>query len=235
MSVGAHGLLPLLSVFGDESGSFQAGDWQLIGIILTTDPQARRTELAALRDRYNFRRELKYSDTDVLSLPYALAVMDWFYRSDVKFHCIAKSGDTFDLGGFANNHLHLSAEELAYNYTYREVLAHNLPPGYRYIVTIDQRSRTKNNNLLTYLRREVVGVSDVLDGNSKKDDLLQVVDLLTGCVYGDLTSTKQARKRSLSDAFLRGCGRQTAMSPGPRTKANIWIYRGRKGTSPRQS
>jgi len=71
----------------------------------------------------------------------------------------------------------------------------------------------------------------VVDGDSKLDDLLQVADLLTGCVYGNLTGTTQGRKRSLADTLMRSCGMKSAKDRYPRIgrdKVNAWIWKGKK-------
>ena len=162
MSRAVHNLPPVIHVFGDESGSFRKGDHQLIGVVLTRDPIARRAELDSMRAGYPIGdREVKFSDTDALTLPYALAMIDWFLDSrDLEFKVIVWAGNDFDSAVLANNSLGLNAEDLAYNYLYKRVLAGNLPPNHRVLVTIDQRQRTKQNNLLNYLKAEVPGVRD---------------------------------------------------------------------------
>lgn len=106
------------------------------------------------------------------------------------------------------------------------------------VVTVDQQTRTRNNNLLEYLKQDIPAVRDVIDGDSRKDDLLQVTDLLTGAVYGNLVATRQGRKRAISDTFLRACGMASARTRHPtkvsRDKVNPWIWRPTKETSPRQ-
>jgi hypothetical protein len=88
-----------LYVVGDESGSFKAGDWMVVGILLLSDPPARRTELAALRARHKYTIELKYGSTDKYRMPFALAVLEWFFNSpDIEFRCIAKRVSTNPTG-----------------------------------------------------------------------------------------------------------------------------------------
>jgi hypothetical protein len=117
MSSTAHKLPPVLYVLGDESGSFRQGDWMVVGLLLLSDPAARRLELAALRAKHQYARELKYGSNDKLRLPYALAVLAWFFETpDVEFRCIAKCGDEFDLAHFNFEWRGLNPETLAYNY-----------------------------------------------------------------------------------------------------------------------
>lgn len=233
MSASRHGLPPVLYVFGDESGSFRHDDYQIVGLLLTRDPTSRRAELAKLRDDYNYRRELKYSDRDTFRLPFALAVIDWFLNTpDVEFRCVVKKGSEVDLNYFSHGWRGLPKETLAYNYTYKEVILNNLPTStHRLIVKIDERTRNQKDNLLAYLRQEISMVREVTDADSSTDDLLQVVDLLTGCVYGAATGTAGAVNRALVDTFLRGCG-MGSLGRYPRKvtrdKVNVWMWRGRK-------
>jgi hypothetical protein len=183
-------------------------------------------------------REVKFSDTDILTLPYALAMIDWFLEtSDLEFKVIVWAGDDFDSAVLANNSLGLEPEELAYNYLYKRVLCGNLPPNHRVLVTIDQRERTKDNNLLSYLRTTVPGVRDVTEADSKQDLLLQLADLLTGCVAGGLSGVPQARKRALVERFRRGTGMRSARDRYPtkvtRQKFNLWLHVPKK-TSPQR-
>jgi hypothetical protein len=230
MSSTAHKLPPVLYVVGDESGSFYKGDWMVVGLVLLSDPPSRRRELAALRGKHPYAHELKYGSTDKLRMPYALAVLAWFFETpDVEFRCIAKSGDEFDLSYFNYEWRGLNPETLAYNYTYREILQNALPAEpRRVLVKVDEKSRHRQDNLLDYLRAKVPSVRQVNEADSKSDDLLQVVDLLTGCVHGDLMGTRDSLKRSLSDEFLRRCGCSSVLerpSKCSHAKVNVWRWR----------
>lgn len=229
MSAKRHGLPPVLYVVGDESGAFKAGDWMVVGLVLLSDPAARRAELAALRAKHKYTRELKYSSTDKTKLPFALGVLDWFFSSpDLEFRCIAKNGDEHDPGYYDHRWRGLNAEILAYNYTYKEVVKNNLPADpRRVLVKVDQKSRHRHDNLLDYLPMQIPSVRRVFEADSKTDDLLQVADLLTGCVHGDLTGVTEPLKRSLSDQFLRGRGTASVLKrcvKCPDSKANVWYW-----------
>lgn len=183
-------------------------------------------------------REVKFSETDSVTLPYALALIDWYLDTpDLEFKAIIWPGDAFDPAYFRQNTRGLAPRELAYNFLYKEVLRCNIPAKHRVLVTIDQRTRTKGNNLLEYLKTFVPGVRDVVDGDSKQDDLLQLVDLLTGCIAGGLSNVTHSRKRALVERLQRGAGMRSASDRFPtkvtREKLNLWFYQPRK-TSPRQ-
>jgi Protein of unknown function (DUF3800) len=227
-----HKLPPVLHVFGDESGSFHHDDYQVVGLLLCHEQDARRAELAQLRVDYNFYRELKYSDRDKFRLPFALAVIAWFFATpDLEFRCIVKKGSEVDLDYFANGWHGLPRETLAYNFTYKEVILNNRPATpHRLMVKIDERTRNQRDNLLDYLKAEIPSVQAVDEADSATDDLLQVVDLLTGCVYGACMTTTGAIQRGLVDTFLRGCGLSQIRGHQKvgRDKVNLWSWRGRK-------
>jgi hypothetical protein len=228
---------PVLYVFGDESGSFHHDDYQAVGLLFCRDPNRRRAELAQLRDDYNYRRELKYSDRDKFRLPFGLAVLAWFFAtSDLEFRCIVKKGSEVDLSYFSYGWRGLPKETLAYNYTYKEILLHSQPAAvHRLVVKLDERTRNQRDNLLDYLQTEIPMVREVTEADSSTDDLLQTVDLLTGCTYGCCAGATAPAQRAFADTFLRGCG-LTKVSGYPkvgRDKVNIWLWKGRKrATSP---
>jgi hypothetical protein len=96
------------------------------------------------------------------------------------------------------------------------------------LVKVDEKSRHRQDNLLDYLGINITSVRRVFDADSKSDDLLQVIDLLTGCVHGDLTGTRESLKRSLSDEFLRGCGSASVLdrpSKCSHAKVNVWRWK----------
>lgn len=107
-------------------------------------------------------------------------------------------------------------------------MKNNLPADpRRVLVKVDEKSRHRHDNLLEYLPAQIPSVRRVFEADSKSDDLLQVIDLLTGCVHGDLMDVTEPLKRSLSDQFLRCCGvdsvlkRPTACSG---SKVNVWRW-----------
>jgi hypothetical protein len=229
VSVKGHSLPPVLYVLGDESGSFKHGDWMVVGIVLLSDPESARADLAALRTRHRFTNELKYGSTDKYRMPFALAVLEWFFTNpDIEFRCIAKNGDLHDPSYYASGWSELDPDILAYNMTYKEVIKFNLPADpRRVLVKVDEKSRHRMDNLLQYLPYAIPSIRRVFEGNSKDDDLLQVVDLLVGCVHGDLTGVADPLKRALTDDFTRRCGTKSVLQRPTKCtnlKVNVWRW-----------
>jgi len=230
VSARGHGLPPVLYIVGDESGEFKHGDWMVVGLLLLSNPIARRAELATLRRKHRFATELKYESTNKYRVPFALAVLDWFFRTpDVDFRCIAKNGTEHDPSYYNSRWRGLSADTLAYNMTYKEVIKNNLPADpRRVLVKVDEKSRHRFDNLLDYLPAQIPSVRRAFEADSKSDDLLQLVDLLTGCVHGDLTGVRDPLKRALTDSFLRGCGTADVLAPPllcSGSKVGVWRWK----------
>jgi hypothetical protein len=122
----------------------------------------------------------------------------------------------------------LDPDILAYNMTYKEVIRHNLPTDpRRVLVKVDEKSRHRMDNLLDYLPYSIPSIRRVFEGNSKDDDLLQVVDLLVGCIHGELTKVPDPLKRALTDDFRRRCGTRTVFQRPTKCsqeKVNVWRY-----------
>ena len=230
MSRARHNLAPARYVFGDESGSFKNGDWMVVGALYLSQPDRARDALKLLRKRTGRLTELRYSTSDKYQLSFALAVLAWFFdTADAEYRCIAKSGDEFDLGYYKGRIRGLNPDTLAYNFTYRELLAHNLPPEpHRLIAKVDERSRHRFDNLLDYLKAEIPTIVWIGEADSKSDDLLQVADLLTGCVRGDLVNQTEPVRRALTSRFLEGCGTGSVLNRPTKCsgeKVDVWRYR----------
>ena len=68
---------------------------------------------------------------------------------------------------------------------------------------LDERTIAKDDNLAAYLQREIPNIKNVQLVNSQKHNLVQLADLLTGSVFGDLTNNTHPVKRAIFE-HLRG-------------------------------
>ena len=68
---------------------------------------------------------------------------------------------------------------------------------------LDERTIAKDDNLAAYLQRELPHIKSVQLVNSQKHNLVQLADLLTGSVFGDLTNNTHPVKRAIIE-HLRG-------------------------------
>lgn len=65
------------------------------------------------------------------------------------------------------------------------------------VVILDERTIAKDDNLAAYLQREIPNIKNVQLVNSQKHNLVQLADLLTGSVFGDLTTNTHPVKRAI--------------------------------------
>lgn len=227
-----QGLGVALQAFSDESGAFKTDPYFVLGMVLTTDAEAAEREIEKMRvDQRYVGREFKYSKTDRLKVPFCKTLIDWFARHpDLEFRCIAKARGRHDLGHYSGARASRFGPtlpgDLAYNYTYNELLTHNINTPF--VLTLDRRDLARRNNLHDYLWREVWFCRDVQAHDSKTANLLQLADLLTGSVYGDCTAVAQPVKAGLV-TYLKGAlgvGSLAVKNPWRlRDKFNIWHWR----------
>lgn len=190
-------------IFGDESGDFKTKPYFLLGFLKTKNPDFFEEKISQLRGEFNFNFEIKYSSTNRLKIPLAKACLDLFFDSEeIEFKCIVKSNLIFDLSFYRNNHLGIPPQDLAYNKSYCEVIRNNLGAEEKVIAYIDDKSRVKKDNLLEYLKREIPQILDVQPRDSKDLNLLQLADLITGSIYGNLTGNNHPVKRELQEHIL---------------------------------
>ncbi|MBM4402209.1 MAG: DUF3800 domain-containing protein [Candidatus Cloacimonetes bacterium] len=216
-------------IFGDESGDFKTKPYFIIGFIRTETMDIFEKKIKELRQKYDFHFEIKYSSTNKLKIPLSKAIVDLFFNSTgLEFRSIVKSNLIFDLSYFRRSKIGIPAKDLAYNKTYREVIEHNTAKNERVIVYIDDKSRLKADNLLEYLKKQIPQVRDVQPRNSKDLQLLQLADLVTGSIYGDLTGNNHPVKRELISYILDYLPIKSFTEKMSTSKFNIWHWKPNK-------
>ena len=223
----------LTYLFGDESGDFKTKPYFIIGCLRTQNPQFFEQKISELRKKLNFSFEVKYSNTNKLKIPLCKAMIDLFFKSrNIEFRCITKSNLIFDLSYYKNNRLGIPAKDLAYNKTYCDLIKHNINIGERVLVYIDKKSRVKKDNLLEYLRREIPQIVDVQPRNSRDLNLLQLADLITGSIYGNLTGNNHPVKKELQNYILNYLPISNFKERINVSKFNVWHWRPPKQNPP---
>ena len=99
-----------------------------------------------------------------------------------------------------------SPEIVSYNYRYKQILRYNTSVRDELVVILDERSVAKDDNLPEYLQREIPNIKNVQLVNSQKHNLVQLADLLTGSVFGDLTNNTHPVKRAIIEHLRRKLG-----------------------------
>lgn len=213
-------------IFGDESGDFKTKPYFAIGLVRTVDVVFFEDKIKELRQRFDFRFEIKYSSTNRLKIPLCKALIDLFFEFPaIQFRSIVKSNLVYDLSYFKGSKLGIPVKDLAYNRTYREVIENNITEGERVIVYIDKKSRVRADNLLEYLKKQIPQVKDVQPRDSKDLELLQLADLLTGSIYGDLTGNNHPVKRELISYILGYLPISNFKEKMATPKFNVWHWK----------
>lgn len=215
-------------MFGDESGCFRSQPYFIIGCIKTPNPKRLESDLESICYNHSIPYEIKYCSTNRQTLTARKEFIDLFFAtSDVEFRAIVKAKTCHDIGYYRDNHLHIPEHDMAYNHTYAQLLKNNIDPGERVMVLLDEKGRMRQDNLYEYLRTQVPGIADAQPGDSKAVRILQLADLLTGSVFGDLTGNSQPVKSAVQRHALNYLGRGSFAYKISGNKFNLWHWRPR--------
>lgn len=187
-------------VYGDESGDLRSEPYFLLGIVLTYAPHVHSAAIERLRVRHGYVRQFEYKKTDRLKAGLCKAVIDYFVEEDdLEFQGLLIATADHDLRHFkkAFDDSGRKPDVTAYNYRYKQLIVHNTSLRDDLVVVLDSRARSREDNLPEYLRSEMDNIRNVQLVDSAKHNLVQVADLLTGSVFGELTNTTHPVKRGL--------------------------------------
>lgn len=194
-----------LHIFGDESGQV-GGKHFLIGLLLVESDMVSEYErqLQKLKLEHDFRyRELHYNELTRLKTDFAKAVVDWYFSAnEAIFKTTVVPGGIFDHRQYSGNMKFMSSEEMSYNVIYKLAInyhARDEQDGGRKVVIVDRKDKARPDEFERYIRANVSNVVDMQEVPSENHNLLQVVDLLAGCVNGDLNGVQSFHKRTVID------------------------------------
>lgn len=217
-----------LYLYGDESGTFSTERFFVLGVLRTRDPRRHEQEVYRLRGEHGFHSELKFSSTNKTRLPYALALLDYFWHeSDLSFKAMVVNNKYLDLKRFERLGTPIRGEDVAYNYFYKRLLRAACHPRDRLIVHLDQRTRAKGDNLPQYLEEELDELKSLHLVDSKKHQLVQLADVLTGAVFADQVGTEHPAKLPIVEKMRLLMGMRSLADNDPRweSKFDVWRFR----------
>lgn len=152
-----------------------------MGVLLTAEPETHDAALADLRSSLGHFTELRYASTDRFKEGYAEAAMDHFFASDdLRFAAVATDAGRA-AGGVDATGLH---EELA------RTLAGN---GGSVLLHMERRFFDPAPDEALEMRLGKIDGVDVEFIPAHESDLLQLGDLLTGSVRGDMARKSKGR------------------------------------------
>jgi hypothetical protein len=223
---------PIRFLYQDESGDVGRGQpYFVVGLLMVREREPLWAAVRQARDRWHYANELHFEKISNLRVKVYEAVLQAMANEmeHFRFEALAVPRDAVNVGLFSDR------RHLAYNYFTKLLLEHRHEDVEDALMYADAKSRLKEDNFLEYLvvemnlgvpfRKGVVPrrvLKKVEPMDSKSDDLLQVTDLLTGCVNNRLGHPAGERKQGL---------RRKAEELGLIGDQNIWVW-GPKSNEP---
>ena len=187
--------------FLDETGLIHSDrdKFFALGIIKCEEPQKLYNRIRKIRDRYNYREELKWSNLNgKVRFAMAREFFNIFITEDVKFNCIILNKGELDFTKYYNDDLYkvyrnftITLLKLIIGKKPNEVVVlladdYFAPDGTDMEVTI---KKFVNDH---YKKFVVAGVCQI---DSKSSDLLQLTDLILGAIVYDLKKQEKIIKK----------------------------------------
>ncbi len=177
-----------------------------IGIIKIREPEKIYNQIRKIRNKYNYREEVKWSKLDrKIRFDIAREFIDIFLNeNDAKFNCIILNKDELDFKRFFNDNLYKVYQSFTINLL---KLIIGKRPDEVVIVLADDYFSPDNTNLECKIKKftndhyKSFTVAGVCQINSKSSDLLQLTDLILGAILYDLK--KQRGIISLQNTYKR--------------------------------
>jgi hypothetical protein len=192
-----------IHIFGDESGVI-GNQVFLIGLLFVESDKASQyeQEINRLKVSHNFNfKELHYSDLSPQKVDFSKAAIDWFFSATgAVFKCTVVRREMFDTDRFQKNLKFISADEMSYNVIYKGTIRFHLDEAEKSapkVIIVDKKDKARPDEFERFIRKNIPEVKDFQEGKSEDHNLLQIADLLVGCVNGDLNNVQKWAKRSV--------------------------------------
>ena len=216
---------PFRFLYQDESGDVGRGQAHfVVGLLMVHKREPLWAAVKRARDRWHYANELHFEKISNLRAKVYEAVLRAMAdeAEHFRFEALVVPRDAVNVGFFSDQ------RHLAYNYFTKLLLEHRSQGVVDAVMFADAKCRLKEDNFLEYLvvemnlgvpfrkgfvPRRVLKKVEPLD--SKSDDLLQVTDLLTGCVNNRLGHPANERKQRV---------RRKAEQLGLIGERNIWVW-----------
>jgi hypothetical protein len=238
--------LPVVEVYGDES--LKRGHYDVLGGLWIPARHAEplRAAITEARARHECTGEMKWSKSSGSSVhPLYADVVDLaaaaIHAGRAKYKCIVIDRRLVDNATWNDGD-----RELGYFKAWWTLLMSRVQPGWRYRVRLDALNLQRSGRLQTL--RDTLNATAIRDRglsypccesveprDSKKDDLIQVVDLLTGAVGfhyagGHTAPGSSPAKIELAERICARLRKPSLCVESKRTEAgfNIWKWTPRR-------
>jgi hypothetical protein len=212
---------PFRFIYQDESGDAKSSQENfVVGLLRVRSRQPIWDAIQGVRQREKFTQELHFSKTSNKRRHVYTEVLKAVrkVRSEFSFSAIVVKNALIDLDRFSGKRY------LAYNFFTRLLMEHRSQNVREAIFYADEKARIKRDNCFEYLevavnmgRSEGTIIKKVESMDSKTDDIMQLTDLLVGCVNNSTGHSTGVRK-----VFVR----RTAVALG--LIGDIWHWRPKK-------
>lgn len=217
-------------IYGDESGHFGVNYFS-IGLLFV-DPGANRKleeEISKLRKKHNFFFEIAYKTTSEVKLSFYNYIIDFFFTTkELKFCATVVECKLFNLNLYRGRNI--SPEELSYNVIYKNTVKNNINreiKNGKVVLILDRKSKARPQDFKKYMCREIPNIADMQEVDSRNHNLIQLTDLLLGCVNGDLNNVQNWAKRKVIDKIQERLSITNYKEKNSYTKAkfDIWFWK----------
>jgi len=182
--------------------------------------------LHSLRNRYDLWGEFKWNKVSPSRLDFYRAVVDIFFRENMRFRCFVAEAHELDAARF-----HEADNELMFYKFYYQLLHHWILDCNRYRIFLDMKTNRVHNRLriLRDVLRNANLTSEILDVQalpSREVDLLQLTDVMLGAVGYKFHGHAQSQaKCALVQAVESALGKPIGPTNRAATKFNVFRFR----------
>lgn len=175
---------PYLFAYQDESGGIKSGPYFIVGFLLVRHREPILEAIQKARKAENYWNELHFKKTGERRHRAFRRVFDEVakVRSQFRFLTLVVPNNLVNLRYFGGK------KHAAYNYFTRLLLERKCVFLTSTMVYVDQKSRLEKDRFIYLLRDKInfklgrEAICRVIETDSKTDDLIQLTDLLTGCI-----------------------------------------------------
>jgi hypothetical protein len=197
-------------IYHDESGVVGTAGVFIVGLLFVKHREPLYKKITEIRQRLRFKEEMHYSD---VSNPKAnkvcCEVLDAVLKEPVWFRAYIFDNSKIDLSYFGTHKQ--KARYTAYNFFTKETLRIFTKNEENAVVYSNKKARAVKDNFIFYVKdsintnsqspKTVIKHLQAID--SKKDDIMQVTDLIIGAINNKVTNNKHPLKQAIRQVAER--------------------------------
>lgn len=209
--------------YSSESGIIGKDDYFVLGVLFAgAKPKVYEDAILKLREKHSFFNELSYRSNNKHKADFAKECIDLFVSSEMKFGArVVKKQEYAEImrGNFSNNKKRKSKITL-YQDLFVELGIEKKRGVFSksQILAKSQSAFGENRNLQSMMDTELALKYNAVDAH--KSNLLQLTDLLTGCIYGSCSNNISNANKVRLVKYLKSQSKQFS-DIGSEEKKNI--------------